>query len=503
MSCEQGESFTPPHGRRDRACRSSSATLSTIRDCPNDPPEVVAVPSRSVAMAPTGNCISTRTRTSGRTTFRASRCIDRVFSSMTDPRVAEPEARPFLPPADAPPFCRYSYEPSGRRSKTMALNSKRKIVRHRFLADRTGRALPVLPAARDFCRFSEVFALSPAGNTVATKLSRFGPVAFHLRPFLVNHYGSALSKGLSMRRSAFLMIGMLPSHLATHVRSKPRRRRPRRPLLRKRRHRSTKSSCRTKLGTTVRTFPSRSMRRPRKTSSARTRDDRRPQPQHRGPDRPEPRAWPKPCLGSGRLCRQIVRDSRREGTGRRLPRRKRDLALAVHPRLDLFDLNRVETLRGPQALSSRSGSVGGTIRYITNPTEARHDRGLVEAISTRSMGDLGYTLKGAINLPLGDTAAPPRRRLRHEIRRVHQALGPAGGKASTMAAVWVEDSLSFGSNALHPHQPRVVYQNIRANVFNGKRSQPLLHEFNGDESTTRAVPAAPGEISRTPHCSPI
>ena len=35
------------------------------------------------------------------------------------------------------------------------------------------------------------------------------------------------------------------------------------------------------------------------------------------------------------------------------------------PDFDLFDLNRVETLRGPQGTLFGSGSVGGTIRSVT------------------------------------------------------------------------------------------------------------------------------------------
>src|SRR3546814_12538164 len=76
------------------------------------------------------------------------------------------------------------------------------------------------------------------------------------------------------------------------------------------------------------------------------------------------------------------------------------------PDLDLFDLNRVETLRGPQGTLFGSGSVGGTIRYITNQPELGTFGGTVEANFNLVDGDdLGYHGKAALNVPLGDNAA--------------------------------------------------------------------------------------------------
>ena len=99
---------------------------------------------------------------------------------------------------------------------------------------------------------------------------------------------------------------------------------------------------------------------------------------------------------------QIVRDQPgvKEQVGIYLDESVISLSLFT-PDLDLFDLNRIETLRGPQGTLFGSGSVGGTIRYITNQPNLTKVEGLVEGdLNYIDGGEVGGSVKGAINIPL-------------------------------------------------------------------------------------------------------
>lgn len=76
------------------------------------------------------------------------------------------------------------------------------------------------------------------------------------------------------------------------------------------------------------------------------------------------------------------------------------------PDVDLFDMNRVEVLRGPQGTLFGSGSLSGTVRYITNQPELGLSKFFGEfSGNTISDGSAGGYVKLGGNAPLGETAA--------------------------------------------------------------------------------------------------
>ena len=104
---------------------------------------------------------------------------------------------------------------------------------------------------------------------------------------------------------------------------------------------------------------------------------------------------------------QIVRDQPgvKEQVGIYLDETPISLSLFT-PDIDLFDMNRVEVLRGPQGTLFGSGSLSGTVRYITHAPELGVRSTLGEFTANAiNEGGIGGSAKVAANVPLGDNAA--------------------------------------------------------------------------------------------------
>ncbi|MFP5330563.1 MAG: TonB-dependent receptor plug domain-containing protein, partial [Alphaproteobacteria bacterium] len=138
------------------------------------------------------------------------------------------------------------------------------------------------------------------------------------------------------------------------------------------------------------------------------------------------------------------------------------------PDFDLFDLNRIETLRGPQGTLFGAGSVGGTLRYITNQPELGRTEGMVEGdVNFLKGGDIGYGLKGAINVPLGQTAAIRAVAYGTKFGGFIDSVGPYNKKnVNDGHRIGTRVSLLWEPTDNLRVTPRVVYQEVEAGGFN-------------------------------------
>jgi iron complex outermembrane receptor protein len=153
------------------------------------------------------------------------------------------------------------------------------------------------------------------------------------------------------------------------------------------------------------------------------------------------------------------------------------------PDIDLFDLNRVETLRGPQGTLFGSGSVGGTIRYITNQPNTDRVEGQFEGnINLVDEHDVGGHIKGAVNLPFSDTLA---------IRVVGYHTEYAGFIDARREGGEIDEDINNGRRTggrvallFQPTPdisitPRVLYQEIKVGGFNRQEEYNLYaNRFN-------------------------
>ena len=168
---------------------------------------------------------------------------------------------------------------------------------------------------------------------------------------------------------------------------------------------------------------------------------------------------------------QIVRDQPgvKEQVGVYLDESVISLSLFT-PDIDLFDLNRVETLRGPQGTLFGSGSVGGTIRYITNQPRTDRMEGLFEGnVNVIDGGEIGWHIKGAVNVPLSDVLAVRAVAYNTEYGGYIDALRKngtidenvnGGRRTGGRIAVLIQPTPDIEIT------PRVLYQEVRADGFN-------------------------------------
>jgi iron complex outermembrane receptor protein len=168
---------------------------------------------------------------------------------------------------------------------------------------------------------------------------------------------------------------------------------------------------------------------------------------------------------------QIVRDQPgvKEQVGVYLDESVLSLSLFT-PDLDLFDLNRVEVLRGPQGTLFGSGSESGTVRYITNQPELKVTKGFAEfGGSTVDGGSQGGDIKLGFNAPLGDQAAARVVGYYNHLPGFIDAVTPNltvdksvnsgnryGGRAS----------IKFAPNDRLTITPRLVFQKVEMNGWN-------------------------------------
>ena len=168
---------------------------------------------------------------------------------------------------------------------------------------------------------------------------------------------------------------------------------------------------------------------------------------------------------------QVVRDQPgvKEQVGVYLDESVISLSLFT-PDLDLFDVSRVEVLRGPQGTLFGSGSLSGTVRYITNAPEIGVSDSVAQVgLNTLTDGDTGGTAKVMINHPLGDNAA---------MRVAAYYTGFAGYIDAVQPGLSLDEDVNTGNRTgvrwsflFEPNDrltvtPRLVYQEVDMDGWN-------------------------------------
>ncbi len=163
------------------------------------------------------------------------------------------------------------------------------------------------------------------------------------------------------------------------------------------------------------------------------------------------------------------------------------------PDLDLFDVSRVEVLRGPQGTLFGAGSLGGTVRYISNQPQLGVSSTFGEVgVNWINGGAAGNNAKLGFNVPLGDKAA-------FRVAGYSNALG--GWMDAVQPNFQVNQDVNGGNrtgvraafriapNGRFSITPRLVYQKVKMSGWN------RIDAFNilANPYTTTRPPVTLGE----------
>jgi iron complex outermembrane recepter protein len=168
---------------------------------------------------------------------------------------------------------------------------------------------------------------------------------------------------------------------------------------------------------------------------------------------------------------QIARDQPgvKESVGAYLDDSPISLSLFT-PDLDLFDVARVEVLRGPQGTLFGSGSLSGTVRYITNQPELGVRSTFGEVGGTWiGGGDGGANVKLGGNVPLGDRTAARVAVYHNRLGGYMDAVQPnlsVKKNVNTGNRTGVRAALRFAPNNRFSITPRVVFQKVEMDGWN-------------------------------------
>jgi iron complex outermembrane receptor protein len=194
---------------------------------------------------------------------------------------------------------------------------------------------------------------------------------------------------------------------------------------------------------------------------------------------------------------QIVRDQPgvKEQVGVYLDESVISLSLFT-PDIDLFDMNRVEVLRGPQGTLFGSGSLSGTVRYISNQPKLGTSETVGDfSVSSISNGSIGSSIKASVNAPMSDTSAMRVAAYYTRYGGFMDAVQPDlsvkkdvndGDRAGARVAFRFEPDKNLNIT------PRILYQEVKMNGWNRADAFNIL--ANPYTTTRPKVALGPREL---------